>query len=95
MIKAIRIEEEDTVAVLLDSIRSGDLCQVSSSLQIPVREEIPFGHKIALFNIPEGDPVIKYGEVIGYATQFIPAGHWVHGHNLRSGRGRLDNGGER
>ena len=47
-------------------------------------EGIPAGHKQALRDIPEGEFVIKYGQIIGRATQDIKAGEWVHSHNLRS-----------
>lgn len=47
-------------------------------------EEIPAGHKFALRPIRKGEFVIKYGQVIGRATEDIPAGAWVHTHNMRS-----------
>lgn len=47
-------------------------------------KEIPAGHKIAREDISKGDYVIKYGQVIGRATQNIKAGEWVHTHNLHS-----------
>ena len=53
-----------------------------------VRENIPFGHKVALRRIAKDEPVIKYGEVIGKATADIGEGEWVHVHNLVSLRGR-------
>ncbi len=47
-------------------------------------EKIPAGHKYALKNIQEGEYVIKYGEIIGRATQNIAEGDWVHTHNVKS-----------
>jgi len=47
-------------------------------------QDIPAGHKIARQNIAKGDYVIKYGQVIGRATQDIREGEWVHTHNLHS-----------
>ena len=47
-------------------------------------EKIPAGHKFALRNISMGEYVIKYGEIIGKATQDIPQGEWVHTHNVKS-----------
>ena len=47
-------------------------------------EKIPAGHKFALRDIKQGDYVIKYGEIIGKATQDIPQGEWVHTHNVKS-----------
>ena len=45
---------------------------------------IPAGHKYALADIKKGEPVVKYGEIIGRATADIKAGEWVHTHNVRS-----------
>ena len=45
---------------------------------------VPAGHKAALRPIAKGEAVIKYGHRIGYATQDIAAGEWVHTHNLRT-----------
>lgn len=47
-------------------------------------DKIPAGHKYALKNIKKGEYVIKYGEIIGKATQDIEEGEWVHTHNLKS-----------
>lgn len=47
-------------------------------------DKIPAGHKFALRDIKQGDYVIKYGEIIGKATQDIPQGEWVHTHNVKS-----------
>ena len=47
-------------------------------------DKIPAGHKYALRPIACGETVIKYGEIIGRATQDIPAGEWVHTHNVKS-----------
>ena len=52
-------------------------------------KEIPAGHKMALGDIPAGAPVIKYGYTIGYAKEDIPAGAWVHTHNLKTGLGEV------
>ena len=45
------------------------------------------GHKIALHPIAAGQPVRKYGQVIGIATEDIGKGAHVHVHNLD-----MDNG---
>lgn len=47
-------------------------------------DNIPKGHKEALRDIKKGEYIIKYGEVIGRATEDIKKGDWVHSHNLRS-----------
>ena len=45
-------------------------------------DTIPFGHKICLKPINKGEPVIKYDQVIGFASQSIKPGEHVHSHNL-------------
>ncbi len=47
-------------------------------------DKIPAGHKYALRPIACGETVIKYGEIIGRATQDIAVGDWVHTHNVKS-----------
>ena len=41
------------------------------------RERIPQSHKIALNGLQTGGPVIRYGEIIGFANRSIEAGSWV------------------
>ena len=43
------------------------------------------GHKVATRPIPKGAPVIKFGQIIGYATDDIPPGAHVHVHNCAMG----------
>lgn len=45
----------------------------------------PAGHKIARAAIAKGAPVVKYGQIIGYATDDIPEGAHVHSHNCAFG----------
>lgn len=42
-----------------------------------MRERIPQGHKVALCPIELGAPVLRYGQVIGYANRAIEEGAWV------------------
>ncbi len=57
--------------------------------QVTVKEDIPAGHKMAVFDIPAGAPVCKYGFPIGNAKEDIQAGRWVHTHNIQTGLGEL------
>ncbi|MEM8550993.1 MAG: altronate dehydratase family protein [Pseudomonadota bacterium] len=43
---------------------------------------VPRGHKVATRAIAKGEPVRKYAQVIGYASQDIEPGVHVHDHNL-------------
>ncbi len=49
-----------------------------------VREPIKLGHKVALADIAEGEPVVKYGQIIGFASRPIKAGSWVHVQNTKA-----------
>ena len=46
---------------------------------------VPVGHKVAVRAVAAGQPVHKYGHVIGYATRDIAVGDHVHSHNLEYG----------
>lgn len=43
------------------------------------------GHKLARAAIPAGAPILKFGQIIGFATQDIPPGAHVHSHNCAFG----------
>ena len=88
MIKVLRINKKDNVTIILGSIKKGESFDVEGMTWI-AKENIDFGHKIALTDIPRGNKVIKYGEEIGCAIQDIEKGYWIHVHNLQSNRGRL------
>ena len=45
-------------------------------------DDIPFGHKVCLKTVNKGDPVIKYDQIIGFASKNINPGEHVHSHNL-------------
>ncbi len=79
MPKLIQIHPNDTVAVALAPIATGE-----TILNITAREDIPSGHKIALADMKTGDDAIKYGFPIGHATADIAAGQWVHTHNIKT-----------
>ena len=43
-----------------------------------LRHMVPQGHKVALLDLKQDEPVLRYGVPIGYAQEDIPAGSWVH-----------------
>ena len=46
------------------------------------RGKVPAGYKIATTRLRQGDPILKYNTVIGFADADIPAGTMVHSHNI-------------
>lgn len=87
--RILRIDPRDTVAVSLGTLSRGQQVHVGNRL-IDVAQDIPFGHKVAVAAMAQGDWVIKYGEKIGVASINIRPGEHVHTHNLESSRGRGD-----
>lgn len=84
----IRIHEDDNVAVALRPIAKGEKLTVGQ-YQVTAQEEIPQGHKFALKPIAKDSEVIKYGFRIGFTKEEVPAGGWVHVHNLKTALGDL------
>jgi altronate dehydratase small subunit len=88
MKKAMRIDPKDNTATALSDIEAREkVILVSKSEQVgevTAKQAIPLGHKLALASIGKGDKVLKYGEVIGLATQLINEGDYVHIHNVES-----------
>jgi altronate dehydratase small subunit len=85
------LHPEDSVAVALDDLKPGEHLSINvkgKTLSMVVRENIPFGHKIAVKDIRKKERIVKYGEDIGCATQDINQGEWVHSHNITSERGK-------
>lgn len=84
----LKMSSSDNVATAISDLDVGT--QIPYDGGIEIKEDIPFGHKISLVALDPGDPVKKYGEQIGRATQSIAPGEWVHTHNVESRRGRGD-----
>lgn len=79
--RAIVLREGDDVAVAARPMPEGYELAVGGR-SVVVREPIAAGHKVAIRGIQIGEPVRKYGQVIGFATRPIAAGDWVHVHNI-------------
>ena len=77
--RAVLLRGDDNVAVAARPIPKGFVVH-----NVEVREPIALGHKVAVREIAQGEPVRKYGQIIGFATRGIPAGSWVHVHNVKA-----------
>ncbi len=92
-IDAIALRAIDNVATALRNLETGEEIVVGvedRSVRVRVSQPISFGHKLALTDIARGEHVLKYGEIIGRATQAILTGFHAHIHNIESLRGRGD-----
>ncbi len=89
----LRMHAKDNVAVCLADGKPDEAVALTAKNgekldAVKLMDETPFAHKVALKEIPAGEHVIKYGEIIGVATQNIQTGQWVHVHNLQGLRGK-------
>jgi len=82
MAEPIVLDDRDNVAILTARAGAGDRPLGSgAALDAPAAT----GHKIARRDINAGETVIKFGQIIGYAAQAIPAGAHVHTNNCLMG----------
>ncbi len=81
--RAVILRADDTVAVAARPLPRGFLLS-SGGQTVEIREPIGLGHKVALADIAAGEPVRKYGQIIGFASKAILAGSLVHVHNLKA-----------
>src|SRR5947208_1409232 len=86
----VRLHSEDNIAVAARHVTLGTSFQFPGTGELFSREVIDMGHKIAIRSIESGQPIKKFGQTIGFASQPIPQGTWVHVHNVTAGELSLD-----
>ena len=74
----LQVKPQDNVAIAVRDLPAGT--EVRPGLN--ARQNIPQAHKIALCDIPKGGNILRYGVVLGYAKDDIPAGSWINEHML-------------
>lgn len=89
MNRAIRMHNNDSIAVVLCDIKKGDtllIFDVNNNFlfEIMAQEDIPYGNKIALQYIEKNTNILKYNQPIGITTKNIDKGKLVHVHNVKS-----------
>ncbi len=78
------LRADDNVAIATRALPPGREVRLAG-VELTTRNTIPFGHKVATTAIAEGEPIRKYGQIIGFASEPIEPGSWVHVHNVRVG----------
>ena len=82
----LKLSPNDNVVLATTELKKGETITADGK-KIVLLNDIPNAHKIAIKDFAEGEEVIKYDNVIGYAKTAIKPGEWVHTHNLRTGLG--------
>ncbi|HET7314236.1 altronate dehydratase family protein [Salinisphaera sp.] len=81
----IRLHDDDNVCIVRNSVSAGATLANPALTALTARADISAGHKIATCAIKRGQPVLRYGQVIGFASSDIEPGAHVHLHNLAMG----------
>ncbi len=71
----IKLHPQDNVGVVVNE--PGVAAGTAFADGLTTVEAIPQSHKVSLVGLAEGAEVVRYGEVIGYALQDVPAGSWI------------------
>lgn len=92
---ALKVDDLDNVATIFaENICDGMMVEIRDKKgnreEVSVTGDVPYGHKIAVRPISEGEHIMKYGESIGAASRDIAKGEYVHIHNMKALRGRGD-----
>src|SRR6266700_2304351 len=87
---AVLLQPSDDVAIARMPLGRGVVLRLPPGTAgdgelVEVKQRIQSGHKLAIRDVQQGQPVLRYGSIIGFATQPIQAGSHVHTHNLAVG----------
>ena len=75
--RSIRLNASDNVVVAVDTFEAG-----SQPAGVAALGRVPKGHKMAIAKIGKGAPILKFGQIIGFAREDIAPGSWVHEQNV-------------
>ena len=71
----VRLHEDDNVVVVVNDGGLGEGARFADGLTLV--EAVPQSHKVATLDIAQGEPVRRYGQIIGYALEPLRKGSWV------------------
>ena len=74
--RTLSLNARDNVIVAVDAVPPG---MTVRGVKAGVR--IPKGHKMACLPVAKGAPILKFGQIIGFATEDIQPGQHIHTHN--------------
>ncbi|KAF0253232.1 galactarate dehydratase [Pseudomonas putida] len=71
----VRLHHDDNVVVVVNDGGLGEGARFADGLTLV--EGVPQSHKVATVAIAKGEPVRRYGQIIGYALEDLRQGSWV------------------
>jgi len=80
--KLVVLRPEDDVAIAKSEMCAGTELEDPAGARLVLRCDVPAGHKVARRAVAAGQPVRRYGQIIGVASADIVVGDHVHSHNL-------------
>ncbi len=84
VVDVIYLNSLDNTCVAARPLAGGTVI-TAGDVQVTIDTPVPLGHKIAIKPIAKDEPVRKYGQIIGFASEAIKPGAWVHSHNVAIG----------
>ncbi len=87
---AVLLNPDDDVLIAKSPLLPKTTLVSEGEDDLVVRRMIPPGHKVARRHVDEGQPVHRYGQIIGFATTGIEPGDHVHTHNIAVHQGELE-----
>lgn len=81
--RLILLDPNDNIFGVARPIQAGEMLMINGELA-PIDQQAGMGFKVAARNIQQGEKILKYGAVIGVATQHVAKGQLVHVHNIES-----------
>jgi len=85
------LHPDDNIVIARRPVARGATFRVGDAgPELRAADAVDIGHKIAVRPLGRGTPVRKYGQMIGYTTEDVQPGDWIHSHNLAAGELSLD-----
>ncbi|MBV1696100.1 MAG: UxaA family hydrolase [Hyphomicrobiales bacterium] len=74
--RTLRLNAKDNLVVTVDAVSEG-----AAAAGVTAAARVPKGHKMATARIAKGAPIVKFGQIIGFASTDIAPGAHIHTHN--------------
>ena len=75
--RTVHLHPSDNLVMAVDPLPAG-----ATIRGVTAAQRVGRGHKMAIAPVAEGETLLKFGQVIGFASQPIAPGEWVHEHNV-------------